>query len=100
MNEEEREVEDGKAAGAQEPLPPPSFTSFIFSMSTSALMDLGELENPDTRKTVQKLDMAKHSIDLIAMLKEKTRGNLTGEESSVLEKILTDLRLRYCRYAK
>ncbi len=100
MNEEGKEVEDDVATEGLETLPPPNFTSFIFSMSTSALIDLGEIENPETGSTVQKLDMAKHSIDLIAMLKEKTRGNLTADESGFLEKILGDLRLRYCKYAK
>ncbi len=98
MNEDDTGL--GVAPGALEELPPPDFTSFIFSMSTAALIDLGDLANPETNTPVQKLDMAKHTIDLIAMLKEKTRGNLTEEESGIVENILTDLRLRYCKYVK
>ena len=104
MSEEQKEGGDGKEWCATteglEPLPPPDFTSFVFSMSTSALIDLGELENPETKTMVRNLDMAKHSIDLLSMLDEKTRGNLTDEESALLEKILADLRLRYCKYVK
>ena len=98
MNEDDTRV--GESTGDGDELPPSNFTSFIFSMSTTALMDLGDLANPETNTPLQRLDMAKHTIDLIAMLKDKTRGNLTEEESGIVENILTDLRLRYCKYVK
>jgi hypothetical protein len=77
-------------------LPDIDFSTFILSLVTSAMIHLGETSHPDgvTRK---ELSLAKQTIDMIAMLKEKTRGNLTAEEEKLVEEVLYDLRLRYCR---
>lgn len=83
----------------QGPLPEINFTSFIFSLSTSALIQLGEVEDPFTQKQAKNLPLAKQTIDLIGMLKEKTRGNLTPEEERFLDQILFDLRMRYVKAA-
>lgn len=79
------------------PLPEISFTSFIFSLSTSALIQLGEVEDPISKKQAKNLPLAKQTIDLIGLLKEKTKGNLTLEEERFLDQILFDLRMRYVR---
>ncbi len=79
------------------PLPEISFTSFIFSLSTSALIQLGEVEDPISKKQAKNLPLAKQTIDLIGLLKEKTKGNLTLEEERFLDQILYDLRMRYVR---
>ena len=84
----------------KEPLPEIDFTSFIFSLSTSALIQLGEIEDPFTQKLVKNLPLAKQTIDLIGMLKEKTKGNLSSEEEKVIDYILYDLRMRYVKAAE
>lgn len=87
--------EDGGWAG-EEQLPTPDFSSFIFSISTTVLMDLGEIEHPIDKEKKVNIKMAKHSIDVLDMMKEKTKGNLTEQESALIENIVTDLKLRYC----
>ena len=86
---------------AQEgPLPEIDFTSFIFSLSTSALIQLGEIEDPFTKELIKNLPLAKQTIDLIGMLRQKTKGNLTPEEERVIEFILYDLRMKYVKAAE
>ncbi len=82
------------------PLPEIDFNSFIFSLSTSVLIQLGEIEDPFTQKLVKNLPLAKQTIDLIGMLKEKTKGNLSPEEDKVIEHVLYDLRMRYVKTAE
>jgi hypothetical protein len=82
------------------PLPEIDFTHFIFSLSTSALIQLGEIEDPFTQKLVKNLPLAKQTIDLIGMLREKTKGNLTPEEEKVIDYVLYDLRMRYVKIAE
>ena len=82
-------------------LPPVEFTTFVLSLSHSALMHLGEAPDPETGGVVQKnLLLARQTIDLIAMLEEKTKGNLTGDEERLLAQILFDLRMRYVEKSK
>jgi hypothetical protein len=81
------------------PLPEVSFNSLIFSLSSSALLHLGEIADPQTGEKKKDLSLAKHTIDTIGMLKEKTKGNLDEEERRFLESILTDLRWRYVKAA-
>ena len=81
------------------PLPEVSFNSLIFSLSSSALLYLGEIADPQTGEKKRDLSLAKHTIDTIGMLKEKTKGNLDEEERRFLESILTDLRWRYVKAA-
>ncbi len=76
-------------------LPPVDFSTFIFSLNTSALVYLGEIPDPVTGTNQTDLSIAKHTIDTIALLQEKTKGNLTKDEEALLEHILYDLRMRY-----
>jgi hypothetical protein len=80
-------------------LPEIDFTHFMLSLSTSALIQLGEIEDPFTQKLVKNLPLAKQTIDLIGMLSEKTKGNLTPDEEKVMQYILYDLRMRYVKSA-
>ena len=82
------------------PLPEVNFNSLIFSLSSSALLHIGEIADPQTGEMKKDLPLAKHSIDIIAMLKDKTRGNLNEEEQKFLDTILADLRIRYVKAAK
>jgi len=78
-------------------LPALDFSTFILSLSSSVLINLGILENPITKKSEKDIAAAKQTIDLIALFKEKTSGNLTEEESKLIEDLLTELQLQYCR---
>jgi hypothetical protein len=79
------------------PLPEVNFSSLIFSLSSTAFLHLGEIPDPSTGQKTKDLALAKHVIDTIGMLKEKTEGNLTREEKQLIENILTELRLRYVK---
>lgn len=72
-----------------------SFSTFIVSLSTQALMCLGEIPNPATGQVETDLLAVQELIDIIGMLQEKCRGNLDPAESRLIEKILFDLRMRY-----
>lgn len=81
-------------------LPPVEFATFVLSLGSSALMHLGEVEQPGSGKLEKNLPMAKHSIDILSMLESKTRGNLDPSEAQLLENLLFDLRLRYVEATK
>ena len=89
-----------KDAGSSAPPLPPDFPSFIVSLSHAALFHLGQVPDPQTGQTSQDLPMARHTIDTIAMLKEKTSGNLDNGEQQLIDNVLTDLRLVYVRLSK
>ncbi|OAQ20583.1 DUF1844 domain-containing protein [Thermosulfurimonas dismutans] len=78
-------------------LPPVTFSTFILSLNTAALIHLGELPNPETNEKSVNLALARHTIDTLDMLKEKTKGNLTKEEEQLLESVLYELRMRYIK---
>ena len=91
------------ARPAQEPprsLPPADFATLVLSLGSSAVMYLGQEDGPDGKKTTRNLPMAKHAIDLLTVLEEKTKGNLSAEEDQILESLLFDLRLRYVETLK
>ena len=81
-------------------LPAIDFHTFILSLGSSALLHLGDLDPPDGEPSQPDLPMAKHTIDVIAMLEEKTKGNLTAPEADLVESLLFDLRLRYVERSK
>jgi hypothetical protein len=89
----------GEAGSARE-LPVVDFHTFILSLGSSALLHLGELEHPDGGPARTDLPLAKHTIDIIAMLQDKTRGNLTPPEERLIESLLYDLRLRFVERSK
>jgi hypothetical protein len=73
----------------------PNFSLFVSSLSMQTLIFLGEIDNPITHKKEENLDQARFIIDTLAMLKEKTKGNLTTNEMSLLDNVLYDLRMKY-----
>lgn len=85
---------DGKCV-----LPEVTFTTFVMSLNSAALFHFGELADPETGKTAQDLTLAKHTIDTLALLKEKTAGNLTRDEENLLDTVLYDLKLRFVNAA-
>lgn len=76
------------------PFPELDFINFLMSLSTSALMALGAVPNEQGKQTTNQ-PMAHQTIDILEMLKEKTQGNLTADESKLLETSLFELRMRY-----
>ena len=77
------------------PLPEPSFPLLLASLATQALAALGVMPHPETNKAEADLEQAKHVIDTLGILEEKTKGNLTPEEKRYLDSLLFDLRLQY-----
>jgi len=82
-------------AGARGPLPPADLGFLIGTLYIQGAMALGLLPNPITKKADVQLDQAKHSIDLLAVLQQKTEGNRTPEETGELEAVLHGLRMAY-----
>ena len=74
-------------------LPPASFATVVQSLMTQAMLYLGEV--PTASGPVLNLDMAKHQIDLLTLLEDKTRNNLTEEEQRLLDTVLYQLRMRF-----
>jgi hypothetical protein len=81
-------------------LPPADFATLVLSLGSSAVANLGESPSGDDNKPSRNLPMAKHAIDLLSVLEEKTKGNLSSEEEQILESLLFDLRLRYVEAVK
>jgi hypothetical protein len=83
-----------------ETLPSIDFATFILSLSHSALMHLGEVPDPETNVVRVDLGLAKQNVDILGLLEEKTKGNLTGDEERLLAQVLFDLRMRYVERSK
>lgn len=82
-------------------LPPVDFSGLVLSLATAAMTHLGAMPDPASGQTVKPdLALARHSIDTLGMLKEKTAGNLSDDERRLLDNILTDLRLAYVRMGR
>ena len=92
-----QEVASAKKQEAEAQLPEINFPTFIISLNASALVNLGAIEDPASGKKVKNLLIAKQTIDILSMLEEKTRGNLTEEEEQILKNILYDLRIIYVK---
>lgn len=71
------------------------FLTLIASFTTSGMVGLGKIPNPMTNEIEKNLDQAKYSIDMLVMIKEKTKGNLTSEEDRALSNAIADLQINY-----
>jgi hypothetical protein len=91
-NEEDAVAEllDAELPRQDDDLPPIDFSTFVVSLRTSALLHMGQGDKADLN-----LALARQEIDLLAILEEKTRGNLTGDEELLLSQVLFDLRTRF-----
>jgi hypothetical protein len=76
-------------------LPDIDFATFVLSLGSSALVNLGEMPNPETGKPELDLALARQSIEILAMLQDKTKGNLSEAEDKLLGSLLYDLRIKY-----
>jgi hypothetical protein len=82
-------------------VPQVSFVAFVYSLASNAAVHFGDLADPLTgEKRAPDLQAAAQIIDIIAMLEEKTRGNLTAEERQLVEQLLFELRMRYVEAKK
>lgn len=89
----------GQGGQGEEP-PPADFTELIRMLTTQALLYMGAIPDPSTGKAVLALDIAKYHIDLLSMLEEKTKGNLSEEESTTLSQTAHELRLEFVNMSK
>ena len=71
------------------------FPSYILSYYTQSLVLLGEVPNPYTNKKEEDLEAARHTVDILGMLRDKTKGNLAPEEEQLLESVLYEVRMKY-----
>jgi len=94
-DEGKEKIKEEKKGSA--PLPEINFSSFLLSLSSSTLLHLGEIADPQSGEKKKDLALAKQSIDIINLLKDKTKGNLTQEEEKLLEHLLYDLRMRFVK---
>lgn len=95
-----KEEAGGKEKEGAKSMPPIDFPTFILSVATSAQVHLGAVPNPATGKTERDLALAKQTIDILDILKEKTKGNLADEESRLLDHVLYDLHMKYVELKK
>lgn len=75
-----------------------SFSMLVMSVASSAAMALGLTPDPQTGKVEKDKDMARFNIDLLLVLKDKTKNNLSGEESELLDHLLNDLQLKFVQF--
>jgi len=100
-NKEETKTKEHKMPHeASHETPEINFSTFVFSLSTSALIYLGEMDNPVTQKKEEDYNLAKQNIDILSILEERTKGNLDPNEAKLLESLLYDLRMKYIEKVK
>jgi uncharacterized protein DUF1844 len=73
------------------------FSTFVLSLNASALIHLGEIPDPASKERGVSLPTAKHTIEILEIIKEKTKGNLDGEEEKLLDDVLFNLRMKYIK---
>jgi hypothetical protein len=89
----EKVAEEIKAS--EGPLPPPDFLQFLDGLALEAQMALGLVKHPSAPEAKKDLVAAQYVIDTIALLRDKTKGNLTADEDRVMQNLLTELRFRF-----
>jgi hypothetical protein len=85
----------GAKAKEEQKIPEIDFPTFILSLATSAQVHLGAVPNPATGKQEKDLNLAKQTIDILGLLQDKTKGNLSSDEERLLQHLLYDLRVTY-----
>ena len=97
---EKRRQREYEEASKRHRVQPITFSSFVISLSTATLVHFGEMHDPITGKKERNLFLARQNIDLLGMLKEKTKGNLTSDEEQLIDDALFKLRMRYVELCK
>lgn len=91
-------MSDQQNCGCSDPncqMPEVTFSTFVLSLGSSALMQMGEVPDPETGTTTQNLLMAKHTIDVLTMLQQKTENNLDDDEKRLLDGLLYEVRMKF-----
>lgn len=99
-NETEEHTESECERRARKALPQIDFSTFVLSLASSVMIHLGEIEDPDQKQAIVSLPMAKQTLNILALLQEKTRGNLEDDEDRLLTELLYDLRMKFVRACK
>ena len=94
---EPRQDEKAQGTSTEQSFPELNFSTFVFSLGTSAMYHFGDFPDPVTKKAERNLEAAKQTVDILAILKDKTKGNLSEDEERLLESLLYELRMRYVR---
>lgn len=100
QQQQQQSQKEQKSERAREPLPPLDFSSLFVPFYTQALIKLGQFADPVTQKEDENLELAKRMIDLLDLLKDRTKGNLKPEEEKLLENSTHQLKLLYMEKAK
>lgn len=98
--EEPREAKTETKSTASQPPPPMDFSMFVLSMANTALFQLGFIKDPEAGEPKKDLQGARQTIDLIALLEDKTRGNLTDQEAKIIKEALFQLRMAFVEASK
>ena len=88
------------AGGGRGEIPPASFSTLVSTIATQALMSLGGMQDRRTGQRIVDLDLAKHHVDTLSVLEEKTRGNLSDDEKQLLDQALYETRMQYVQIAQ
>ena len=97
---EAAQEDDQKEEANQDPGHGVNFASFLLSLATTGMVHLGEIPEPSTGQKMEDLEAAHQMIDILSILKEKTEGNLSAEESHLLENVLYELRMKFMGKSK
>lgn len=104
LNSAGAEAGTSRAAAGPAPgpggLPPANWETLLATMATQAIMYLGGMVDPRTNRAIVDLEAARHQIDILGVLEEKTKGNLSDDEAKQLASIIYDLRMRYVQIAQ
>ncbi|MFQ5560123.1 MAG: DUF1844 domain-containing protein [Nitrospinota bacterium] len=92
--------EKGHSKKENQEIPGLTFSTFVMSLSSSAELHFGEMNDPFTGKRNVNLPMAKQTVEIVSMLKEKTKGNLTPDEEALIDNVLYELRMKYAKSLK
>ena len=84
-----------KAGGRRPGFPPATFVALLQTLATQAAIFMSDERDPDSGRSIRNLDLAKHNIDLLGVLEEKTKGNLTDDEKKMLDRLVYELRMAY-----
>lgn len=95
MSEQNRACGQGSCGGNV--MPAVSFISFILSLNTTALFHLGEISHPETGQKMFDLELARNAIDTLAMLEEKTKGNVDSQEQELISRVVYELKMRFIK---
>ncbi len=76
---------------------PALFSNFIMGLASAALIEMGEVEDPGTGQKRQRKEVARQHIDMLSMLQEKTRGNLSPDEKILIDRAITDLKFQFAK---